>query len=112
MTLDAGSLNRRITVQKKGAGEDEWGTPLPNVWIDVCRPWASIKNLSGLGAIKADAEASVVKTSIRIRYRTDITAGMRVLHGSTVYDIKAVLPDAAGREFIDLVCEVVHGAGP
>lgn len=112
MTLDAGTLNRKITIQNKGDGTDDWGTPLPNVWVDVCKPWASIKSLSGLGTIKADAQTSVVKASIRIRYRTDIAAGMRALHGATVYDIKAVLQDHAGREFTDLVCEVVHGAGP
>lgn len=110
--MRAGDLNRKITIQKKGAGEDEWGTPLPDAWDDVTKAWASIRNLSGLGAIKADAQAAVVKTSIRIRYRTDIAAGMRVLHGSTVYDIKAVLSDEAGRGFVDLVCEVIHGTGP
>ena len=107
MTLDAGDLNRRITIQRKGAGTDDWGTPLPDAWDDVTKAWANIRNLSGLGAIKADAEAAVVKTSIRIRYRADISPGMRVLHGTTVYDIKAVLPDEARREYVDLVCEVV-----
>lgn len=105
--MRAGDLNRKITIQKKGQGTDDWGTPLPNAWVDVCKPWASIKTLSGLGTIKADAQTSVVKTSIRIRYRTDVVAGMHALHGATVYDIKAVLPDDAGREFTDLVCEVV-----
>jgi len=105
--LAAGSLNRRITIQRKGAGTDDWGTPLPDAWDDVGKAWASIRNLSGLGAIKADAQAAVVKTSIRIRYRADVTAGMRVLHGTTVYDVKAVLPDEARREYVDLVCEVV-----
>ncbi|WCM88843.1 phage head closure protein [Acidovorax sp. NCPPB 3576] len=106
--LAAGSLNRRITIQKPGQLHDEWGSPIPGSenWVEVAKPWASIKNLSGLGAIKADAQASVVKTSIRIRYRTDITAGMRALHGATVYDINAVLPDEARREHVDLVCEV------
>ena len=45
-----------------------------------------------------------MKTSIRIRWRTDIEAGMRVVHGMAVYVIGAVLPDHAGRVFVDLVC--------
>ena len=68
--------------------------------------WASIKHLSGLQAIKADATASVVRASIRIRYRLGLDAGMRVLHVGAVYNISAVLPDAARREFTDLVCEL------
>ena len=49
---------------------------------------------------------STLKASIRIRYRTGIDAGMRVLHGGVVYQVLAVLPDVAGREFIDVVAEV------
>lgn len=111
--MKAGDLSSKITIQKKGDAKDSWGTPVPGApnWLDVCKPWADIRNLSGLGTIKADAQTSVVKTSIRVRFRTDVKAGMRALHGATVYDIKAVMPDS-GRVFTDLVCEVIHGAGP
>ncbi|RYF07349.1 MAG: head-tail adaptor protein [Comamonadaceae bacterium] len=107
--MRAGTLNRKITIQKKGAGEDEWGTPTPGPenWVDVRTLPASIMARSGLSAIKADAQTSVVKVSIRIRYRADIAAGMRAVHGDTVYDIKEVLQDYAGRVHTDLVCEVV-----
>lgn len=104
--LRAGTLNRLLTIQRLDGGKDAWGQPLPDVWVDVCKPWANIRHLSGAEAIKADAVASTVRASIRIRYRTGIDAGMRVLHGTTVYTIKAVMPDEARREFIDLVCEV------
>ncbi|AVS91399.1 head-tail adaptor protein [Paracidovorax avenae] len=108
--MRAGDLNRRITIQRRGTATDSWGTPIPGVenWIDVGRLWASIKTLSGLGTIKADAKASTIKTSIRVRWRTDLAAGMRVLYGGTVYDVQAVLPDVAGREHVDLVCEVAR----
>jgi SPP1 family predicted phage head-tail adaptor len=39
----------------------------------------------------------------RIRYRTDLTAAMRVLEGATPYDIVAVVP-SANREWVDLYC--------
>jgi SPP1 family predicted phage head-tail adaptor len=63
--------------------------------------------ISGLEAIKAGASVSVVQASIRVRYRAGITAGMRVLVDSVAYNITAVQPDVGGREFVDLVCEVV-----
>lgn len=106
--MNAGKLNRRVSIEAKSGGVDSWGQPLPDAWAPVCTVWASIKNLSGLGAIKADAAVSTVKTSIRIRWREDVKAGMRVVHGATVYRIEAVLPDAAGREFVDLVAEVTQ----
>ncbi|MDA8521983.1 phage head closure protein [Acidovorax sp. NCPPB 4044] len=110
--MRAGDLNRRITIQRRGDAKGGWGgSPKPGAdnWEEVGKAWASIKTLSGLGAIKADAEMSVVKASIRLRWRADLAAGMRVLHGGTVYDIKAVLPDTARREHVDLVCEVREG---
>lgn len=105
--MRAGDLNRKIAIQKRGGGADEWGTPLPDVWVDVCKPWASIRHLSGTETIKADAATSTVRASIRIRYRSGIDASMRVLHGETVYAIKAVMPEEARREYVDLVAEVV-----
>ena len=61
--------------------------------------------------VKSGVEVSVVKASIRIRRRTDVTAGMRVLCDGKVYDIRAVLDDVSGRVFTDLVVEVGANQG-
>ena len=104
--MQAGRLNRRCTLQQPGTATDELGQPIPG-WTDVALVWASIRHLSGVEAIKADAAVSTVKASIRIRWRTGLNAGMRVVHGAQVYSIEAVMPDVGGREFVDLVAEVV-----
>lgn len=104
--MRAGKLNSRITIQRQSTGVDEIGQPV-TTWDDVATVWANIAHKSGLQTIKADAPVSVVQASIRIRYRTDIDAGMRVVYGAATYDIRAVLPDVAGREYTDLVCEAV-----
>lgn len=104
--MQAGRLNRRCTLQTPSTGIDELGQPVPG-WTDVATVWADIRMKSGLEAIKAGASVSVVQASIRVRYRAGITAGMRVVHNLTNYNITAVLPDVGGREFVDLVCEVV-----
>jgi len=101
------SHDSRITIQQRGTGQDEIGQPV-EIWATVANPWATIKHTSGLAAIKSGADVSIVRASIRINWRTDIDAGMRVVHGMTVYNIKAVLPDEAGRKHVDLVCEVVR----
>ena len=105
--MQAGRLNRRVTITAPGPGVDEIGQPIDVVPVVVAKPWANIRHLNGTESIKAGAETSIVKASIRIRYRDGIDAGMRVLHKAVVYEIKAVLPDEAGREYVDLVCEVV-----
>lgn len=108
--MQAGTLDDRIHVQRKTGGKDGWGTPGPEAWENITpnRIAADVKHLSGLGTIKADAEVSIVRASIRIRRRRDVTGGMRVLFDGSVYSIKSVLPGPT-RECIDLVCELVKG---
>ena len=103
--MQAGRLNRRCVIQQPGPGVDEIGQPLPDDWVDLATVWGDIRMKSGLEAIKAGAPVSTVQASIRIRYRSEVTAGMRVVHNLVNYDIKAVMPDASGREFVDLACE-------
>lgn len=105
--LDSGDLRDRVTVQAKTSGTDAWGAPLPEAWADYASLWADIRFLSGTESIKAGADTSIVKASIRIRWREDITAGMRVLHGAAVYDVEAVLPGAR-REYVDLQAKRVQ----
>ena len=104
--MDSRRLNRRCVLQAPGTTTDELGQPIPG-WTDVATLWADIRMKSGLEAIKAGASVSVAQASIRVRYRSGITAGMRVVHNLVVYQITAVMPDVGGREFVDLVAEVV-----
>lgn len=105
--MQAGRLNRRCVLQTPSTATDEIGQPIPG-WTDVATVWGDIRMKSGLESIKAGAQVSVVAASIRIRYRSDVNAGMRVVHNLVAYEIKAKLPDVSGREFLDLVCEVVN----
>ena len=105
--MRAGTLNCRITVQQLGGGVDALGQPLQS-WTDVATLWANVRHSSGVESIKADAVTTVVRASIRIRHRIDITAGMRVVAGVYTYNIVTVLPDIGGKEYTDLVCEVMQ----
>jgi SPP1 family predicted phage head-tail adaptor len=106
MSLIIGRLNRRITLQQRTATQDALGQPL-DTWSDVATLWADIRHPSGIETVKSAADVSIVKASIRIRYRNDLDADMRVVHGADVYTIQAVLPDDARREYVDLICEQV-----
>lgn len=109
-TFRAGTLRDRIHIQRRTGGKDGWNSPLPEGWENITaqRIAANVQHRSGLGAIKADADVSIVRASIRIRRRTDVTADMRVLFGPSIYDIEAVLPGES-REHIDLVCKLTQG---
>ena len=105
--MAAGAYNRRVTVKQPATGVDSIGQPL-TTWTTVAQLWANILNKSGAQAIKAERDVSAMQTSIRIRYRTDITDAMRFEYGTIVYKIQAVLPDQSGHKHLDLVCEEVR----
>lgn len=114
--LRAGTLNRRVRIERSAPQRDAAGDPVfdpagdPVVgWAEVAAVWADIRFDSGLNTIRNEAPTAVARASIRIRYRRDVEQGMRAVHDGVVYAIRAVLPDAARREYVDLVCEVVNG---
>jgi SPP1 family predicted phage head-tail adaptor len=106
--VDAGKLNRRIVVKYLNSGQDSAGQPVLT-WTTLATLWAHIRFSSGLESIKGGQDVSVAKCSVRVRLRTDITAAMRVYLGSTVYEIKSILPDEEHKWHMDLVCEAVSG---
>lgn len=111
MTIVAGSFPHQVHIQRRKPG-GALGQP-SNTWENVTPSpiWANVKHLSGGESIKAGADVSTVRASIRIRWRTWVEASMRVLYGSTAYQIEAVLP-GGNRQHVDLVCKVVgNGTG-
>lgn len=101
------ALNHQVTIQSPSSTADALGQPVAG-WTDVCTVWADILHPGGLQHVRADADISRVRASIRLHQRSDITPAMRVVHDGTVYAIKAVLPDLRGRIFMDLACEAVQ----
>lgn len=106
-TFRAGSLRDYIHIQRRLPGGG-LGQP-SNSWEAVASTWANIRYASGSETIRSGQIASKAQVSIRIRWRTGITAEMRVLSRGVEYAIKAVLPDHQRREYVDLVCEVTNG---
>lgn len=107
--MDAGQLRDRVTIEQRGTTRDAAGQKVAS-WTTLATVWANVRHQSGAEAIRADSEVSIVKASIRVRFREDVTAGMRVVKGAAVFDIKAVLPDGQ-RAFVDLVCETGASGG-
>jgi len=103
--MHIGDFNRRATLQAPQDGRDEEGQQLPQ-WVDVAPslPCNIVAN-TGRAQIVAGGDVSLVRASIRIRWRTGVVPGMRIVHAGSIFMIKAVLPDYATRRYVDLVCE-------
>lgn len=66
---------------------------------------AEIVPVSGREFIAAQGEQAGVAAKITVRWTAGIVPTMRIVHGSDVYSIKAVLPDKSLRRSILLMCE-------
>jgi SPP1 family predicted phage head-tail adaptor len=105
-TMDPGKLNRRVQIQQRTAGTDSIGQP-NTTFGKIADEWVRIIPRSGSEAVLANARTSTVPVTVRMRYRSYISAGMRIVEGTTVYEILAVPPRDSGWQFMDLQCEVI-----
>jgi SPP1 family predicted phage head-tail adaptor len=104
--MDPGKLNRKVEIQQRSTGVDVIGQPLDG-WQLVAHEWVRIIPRAGKDAVQADARTSSVPVTVRMRWRSYVTHGMRVVEGSTVFEILAVPPRDSGWQYMDLQCEVV-----
>ena len=90
MSLDAGKLDRRIEIQETTQTFDDLGQPVDS-WSEVVTVWAA-KEIKGgreyFGAAQVNAE---VVARYRIRNRSGIEPKMRVVDGTDIFEIEAVL---------------------
>lgn len=97
-------LNNRVTIRQRSGAADAAGQP-SRTFVDLATVWADVRHPSGLEALRGEAPVSIVRASMRVRLRADVTPAMQAVCAGTVYDIKAVLPDRQDRRFMHLVCE-------
>lgn len=110
MPLAAGSLRRVVQLQRKAL--DSNGEPLLDTngeqvdeWETFATVWASIAPLSAREFVASQKTDSEVTARITIRYRADVNATVRILHGTTIYNIAGVLADPLyGNEYLTLPC--------
>lgn len=100
-----GRMRGTVAFLRRQAGQDEAGQPV-DTWVPHVSVFADVRAGSGLAAaqrLAADANTSAAAYSARIRFRTDITIEMRAQFGGQLFDVRAVLPDLAGRRHTDVV---------
>jgi SPP1 family predicted phage head-tail adaptor len=102
--MQAGKLNRRVTIEQKSTVQDAYGQPV-ETWTEVATVWADIRDQTGKEYFAAQATQNPVQTKITIRYRAGILPAMRVVHGSGTYNIEAVL----GQDKISLLLMCSRG---
>lgn len=90
MSLDAGKLRHRVLIQSRAENRDPVTGAIQYVWSTITNGvvWAAIEPLSTREFVAAAAVQSKVSARIIMRYRTDVTSAMRIVHNGVVYSIE------------------------
>lgn len=100
--MNAGRLNRRITIQSKTVTRDAYGGESIS-WTDVATVWAAVLPIRGREYVAIREAGAELTTRFVIRYRQGVTPAMRVVHGSANYDIEQVIDTDDGHRFLELM---------
>lgn len=109
--LDAGKLRHRITFLQPDREQDSDTGEMETVWTTLATVWAGWEPYSTKDFIAAASIQNQTSCRAIIRYRTDVTAGMRISFRSKTYEIVGPpLPDKeSGLEYLTLMLAEVTG---
>lgn len=102
-----GKRRTRVEFLRKTRVKDAAGQSTDS-WELIGKAWGDFRYQSGMSAVKADAQTSSTKSSLRISYRPDITADLIAQIQGIKFDIEAVMPDLARRKFVDIVLKDIQ----
>ena len=103
-------LGRRVPVvaapsgdatEVQGVGWDANGEPV-EVWATFATVWAKVIDISGREFVLSGGVQNQVQTKILIRYLSGVLPTMRIIDGSQIYGVEAVL-EQGGRSQL-LMC--------
>ncbi|MCK0531769.1 phage head closure protein [Sphingobium agri] len=113
MTLDPGTLDRLIVIERRAVAQDpDYGTS-QGAWETLAEVWAQVRDVLPSRAESLDDNISILRrpARVRMRYRDDLTGDMRVkLNGKTMRII-AGPAELGRREGIELMVEEISTDG-
>lgn len=99
-----GALRARIIIEREDPTGNDGGSYAPN-WTQVANLWAQIEPVTGRVVRQGERLESHITHRVTLRYRTDITAGMRIVCGAQLLTIQAVLDLGARHRFLQLLAQ-------
>lgn len=103
MSVRAGELNRRVSVQQRSSTPGNFGAA-SETWQEVFPAWARILPLGGRELLFAKQIASESSHQVTIRYRASVTPRMRIVYQGRVFEIESVNDVEERHEYLELLC--------
>lgn len=104
--VNAGKYRHRITIRNASTSRDAMGG-VYGTGSTVTTVWAEKQDWTGAESRENGQDTASLRTKFIIRYRTDVTEKMEVVHGSDVYDIEVVKDYDGMKRELTLECRKV-----
>ena len=101
--MRSGDLRRQVLIQQRGTTTDSYGQR-STTWSDVATTMADIQPLQGRELEIAQAINAEVSHTVVMRYRTGITAAMRLVYQGRKFAIHAVTDVDTRHKTLQLTC--------
>lgn len=85
--INAGELNRRVTIEMRTASRDAAGGEVVT-WSTRADVWARKRDITGRDRLRADQKVVEASAAFLIRWRTDIASTDRLVCDGVAYDIQ------------------------
>jgi SPP1 family predicted phage head-tail adaptor len=111
--FSAGDLDRRITFQRRAAGAGDFMSAGKSAWETVATVWAQVADVLPSRGERAAEGVTIANrpARIRMRFRPDITADMRIIYGNRTMQIVAGPAELGRRVGLELMAEDYSTAG-
>lgn len=107
--MQAGKLRHQVTIQQATETRNTLGEAI-RTWSTVATVWASVEPLRGREFFDAEQVQSEISQRVRMRYRSGIKPTMRLLYGSRILQIQAVIDVDERHREIHLMCREMPDA--
>lgn len=102
--MSIGQLRERCTIEQETSTADGMGGQVL-AWQELLICWARVTPKTGGENVDGDQVTAHVHYEIVIRYRDDVTAGMRVLWRGRVFNIRSIINRDEHYRYSILICE-------
>ena len=102
----SGGLRHRVQIQTRVDTQNATTGEVVQTWVTThANVPAKVEPLSAREFMQSRTEQDEISVRITIRYIAGISAGMRILHGSVIYNPAGVLGDLkSGQEYLTIPC--------
>ena len=87
--MQAGKLDRRITIQSRTLAKDGAGQPV-ETWATLCTVWAHFESLRGKEPFEGQQFNAQRVSVFMIRWRDDVDETMQIIFDGDTYNIQSI----------------------